>query len=104
MKAFFLKIWNFIKSFLSFFGLIDEKQQLSRTNLLVYIFTLKFAFIPMQSASINDMALALGALGAYMGKKVISAYVDGKSAQSGSDTSDFTDRLRMLGESETEED
>jgi hypothetical protein len=104
MKSFFIGIWVKIKMFLNFFGLIDDKGQLSRTNLLVYIFTLKFAVVPMESASVHDMAMALAALGVYMGKKVVSAYVDGKSAQSDSTTSDVMDRLRMLGDPEAEED
>jgi len=54
--------------------MIDAEGSLSRTNLLIYIFTIKFAFVPMAEASINDLALALAAMGVYMGKKVVSAY------------------------------
>ena len=74
-------IWKKIKQFLEFFGLIDDNGQLSRTNLLIYIFTIKFAVVPMQSASMNDLAMALGAMGIYMGKKVLSTYIEAKAIQ-----------------------
>ncbi len=100
MKAFFINIWNLIKAFLKFFGLIDEQGQLSRTNILVYVFTVKFAFVPMETASIHDMALALGALGVYMGKKVVNAYVEGKKATSVS--SDIINKINTLNIAEEE--
>ena len=100
MKNFFLTIWKHIKSVLNFFGLIDAQGQLSRTNLLVYIFTLKFAFVPMETSSIHEMALALTALGVYMGKKVLTAYVEGKKVTSDVATQDVIDKLRNLGTSE----
>ena len=100
MKTFFMKIWEYITTALNFFGLIDEKGQLSRTTLLVYIFTMKFAVVPMESATIHDMALALAALGVYMGKKVISAYTESAKAKTDTATQDVIDKLRVLGESE----
>jgi len=102
MKNFFIKTWIYIKSLLNFFGLIDAEGQLSRTNLLVYIFTLKFAVVPMETSSIHEMALALATLGVYMGKKVITAYVEGKKAASDSTTQDVMDKLRNLGTPEDE--
>lgn len=100
MKAVFTKIWGHIKSFLNFFGLIDEKKQLSRTTLLVYIFTIKFAFVPMETASIQDLALAMSALGVYMGKKVVNAYVEGAKAKAEIASSDVLAKLKTLGEPE----
>lgn len=78
--GFIKSLWSKIKGFLNFFGLIDDLGCLSRTNLLVYIFTFKFAFVPMESAGIQEIAMALGAMGIYMGKKVVSAYEKKKSA------------------------
>jgi len=100
MKNLVMKIWGYLKSVLNFFGLIDGNGQLSRTNLLVYIFTMKFAFVPMQTASIHDMAMAMAALGVYMGKKVLTAYIDGKSSKSDAVTGDVMDKLRSLGQPE----
>lgn len=95
MKSFFIKIWACIKSVLGFFGLIDDKGELSRTNLLIYIFTLKFAFVPMETASVNDLALALAAMGVYMGKKVVSAYAE--KSKLDVTPSDVIDKLKALG-------
>lgn len=102
MKSFFIKSWRYITKILNFFGLIDEKGQLSRTNLLVYIFTMKFAFVPMQTASINDLALALAALGVYMGKKVVNAFVDSAKAKVEGTPSDVIDKIKALGIQEDE--
>jgi hypothetical protein len=69
------RIKNFFYSILKFFGLIDTKNELSRTNLLVYIFCYKLAAVPLETASIEQMATALaaamGAMGVYVAKKVI---------------------------------
>lgn len=100
MKSLLLKIWSPFKTVLDFFGLIDEKSQLSRTNLLVYIFTMKFAFVPMESASIHDMALALAALGVYMGKKVVNAYTEGARVKADLANSDVLDKLHSMGVNE----
>jgi len=65
-------------SVLSFFRVIDENEVLSITNLLVMTFAIKFAMVPLESASILDMAMALAAMGVYMGKKAVSAIIESK--------------------------
>jgi len=71
-------MFNKIKKALSFLRILDETGQLSITNILVVTFAVKFAFVPMQSASIQDMALALAAMGVYVGKKAINGIVEAK--------------------------
>lgn len=72
-----MKRW--IKWFLNFLRITDETGILSITNMLVYIFAIKYAMAPVQASSIQDMALALGAMGIYMGKKVVSTIAQGKA-------------------------
>ena len=80
------RIKDFFFNILKFFGLIDAKQELSRTNLLVYIFTYKLATVPLETASIEQMATALvaalGAMGVYVAKKVIERKKEPEADQS----------------------
>jgi hypothetical protein len=82
------KIWVKILAVLGFFRLVDENNVVSITNLLIYIFAFKFAYAPMESTSLQDMALALAAMGVYVGKKVVNAYADGKKQTLPSDLMD----------------
>lgn len=75
MKTFYQK---YIKPLLKFLRLIDENGELSITNILVIIFAFKFAYAPMAETSIQDMALALTAMGVYVAKKAVTAYTDAK--------------------------
>ena len=72
-----MKRW--IKWLLNFLRVTDESGVLSITNMLVYIFAIKYAMAPVQASSIQDMALALGAMGIYMGKKVITGVTQAKA-------------------------
>jgi len=81
VKSVASKFWKQVIAVLKFLGLIDGEGSLSRTNLLIYIFTFKFAFVPMADASIHEIALALAAMGVYMGKKVVGAYENKNTTQ-----------------------
>ena len=74
----FSKLKSKLFAILKFFGLLDSGGELSRTNVLLWIFVGRFAVTPIQSASIADMAMALSAMGLYMGKKIVSAYAEKK--------------------------
>ena len=63
---------------LGFLRITDEKNQLSITNILVMIFAIKFAMVPMEAATVMDMAMALAAMGVYMGKKVVTGMLEAK--------------------------
>lgn len=63
---------------MAFFRIIDENKLLSITNLLVMTFAVKFAMVPLAEASIMDMAMALAAMGVYMGKKVVTGMIEAK--------------------------
>lgn len=55
---------------LGFFGLLDDKRELSRTTAMLYIFTYKFATVPLAISSINELlgaVVALGGVGGAMG-------------------------------------
>lgn len=72
---------NKLFKMLAFLRIVDEKGQLSITNIMVMTFAIKFAMVPMESASIQDMAMALSAMGIYMGKKAVTAYTETKTQQ-----------------------
>ena len=82
------KLWKKVLAVLGFFRLVDENKVVSITNLLIYIFAFKFAYAPMESTNLQDMALALAAMGVYVGKKVVNAYADGKKSSLPSDLMD----------------
>jgi len=63
---------------------------------------MKFAFVSMETASINDLALAIGALGVYMGKKVVNAYTEGVKTKSGLVNDDILNKLHDMGVSDEE--
>lgn len=69
MKKFYLK---YIKPFLSFIRLIDKNGELSITNLVIIIFTFKFAITPMETFSIESIVPVIGAMGMYYGKRYIN--------------------------------
>lgn len=78
----FRSIRKLFYSFLGFFGLLDEKRELSRTTIILYIFVYKFANVPLATSSINELVGALvalggvgGAMGLYAWKKKIAANV-----------------------------
>jgi hypothetical protein len=75
MKKFYL---TYIKPFLSFLRLIDENGELSITNILVIIFAFKLAFAPMEETNIQQMALALAAIGVYASKRIVSKVASAK--------------------------
>ncbi len=104
-KRFFTWVWSGIKAFLSFFGLIDAKGELSRTNLILYIFTVKFAFVPLQAAGIGEIAMAMASLGLYVGKKVLDSKAEArKETQAQSEMSDILDNVRSTGDDMTGDD
>jgi len=82
-------------SVLSFFRIIDENKVLSITNLLVMTFAIKFAMVPLESASILDMAMALSAMGVYMGKKVVTGIIEAKK---NAVPKEIVDKLKNMSE------
>lgn len=79
MKNFFKNLYIiYIKPILKFCRLIDEQGDLSITNILIIIFAFKFAYAPMEVTSIQDMALALAAMGVYAGKHAITKITEAK--------------------------
>ena len=99
IKRTFKSIWTGVKAVLTFFGLIDSKGELSRTNLILYIFTIKFAFVPLQAAGIAELAMAMGSLGLYLGKKVL----ENRKASVSSEPSDVLDVVRKTTDDMTGE-
>jgi hypothetical protein len=81
---------------LGFFRLTDENNQLSITNILVFIFCFKFAVVQMETVGIKEMALALCAMGVYVGKKTITGIVDVK--KSNLLPEELVDKLKDMGE------
>jgi hypothetical protein len=81
---------------LTFLGLIDSGE-LSRTNVLLWIFVGRFAMTPIQSASIADMAMALSAMGLYMGKKVVNAYIETKTPPANVIPPELVEKLNSNG-------
>jgi len=79
---------------LTFLRLLDENKVLSITNILVIIFAIKFALVPLESASITDIAMALSAMGVYMGKKVVNGMIEAKK---NAVPSDIVEKLKKLG-------
>lgn len=67
---FISKVKKVIFSILGFFGFLDEKRQLSRTNILLYVFAYKFMMTPLVATNITELAgaiIALGGVGGAMG-------------------------------------
>lgn len=98
MKKFYL---TYIKPVLKFLRLIDEQGELSITNILVIIFAFKFAYAPMEETSIQDTALALTAMGVYIGKKAIYKIADAK--KDSVVTQEVVTKLKEFANIDTEE-
>ena len=84
-----------IKWLLNFLRITDEQGVLSITNMLVYIFAVKYAMAPVATASIGDMAMALSAMGVYLGKKVITGVTQAKAPDI---TSDVVNKIKDMAE------
>ena len=78
-----MKQW--IKWLLNFLRITDESGVLSITNMLVYTFAVKYAMTPVEAAAVGDMAMALSAMGVYLGKKVITGVTQAKTPDIASD-------------------
>lgn len=98
MKQFYL---TYIKPVLKFLRLIDEQGELSITNILVIIFAFKFAYAPMEETSVQDMALALTAMGVYIGKKAIKEIAAAK--KDSVVTQEVVAKLKEFANMDTEE-
>lgn len=89
---------------LGFFGLIDEKRQLSRTTAMLYIFTYKFATVPLAISNISELVgavVALGGVGGAIGLYAWKKNIESKAATVGADLIDAI--KSKVAESDTEE-
>lgn len=89
---------------LGFFGLIDDKRQLSRTTALLYLFAYKFASVPLAVSNITELVgavVALGGVGGAMGLYAWKKKVESGAAAVGADL--IATIKNKVSESDTEE-
>lgn len=110
MRITMKRIKNFFYTIFKFLGLLDTKKELSRTNLIIYVFIYKLAMVPLESASVEQMATALvaalGAMGVYVAKKVIEGKKEIATVNNTPTTlpTELMDKLKTMGVTNNEGD
>lgn len=65
-------LWSHIKKMLRSLKVLNWKNEVSLTNMALYIILYKMAVTEMGSMSIGEVATAMSVLGMYLGKKIIN--------------------------------
>lgn len=79
---------------MGFFGLIDEHRNLSRTNIILYIATYRFATIPLEVASIQQLIAAIIALTGLGGAAGLYAFKKSLTSKAGEITADVINKIK----------
>jgi len=103
VKKIFTNIKKVYFGVLDFFGLIDEKRQLSRTNVLLYIFCYKFMTTPLVATNITELVGAIVALGGVGGAMGLYAYKKKLISNAEPIVDSVMDKLRTKDEDPTKE-